>query len=122
MRICYDLDNTLCHSAGGDYDNSTPIDGAKEHLQEMKAQGHTIIIQTARGMGRTNGNEYQAQYLFTAFTNNQLREWGFEFDELFLGKPAADLYVDDKGLRVLQSNPDATYHTVELWAEGRMAI
>ena len=54
MRICYDLDDTLCH--GYPYDIAKPLPGAAEHLARMRSLGYTVIINTARGMGRTNGN------------------------------------------------------------------
>lgn len=112
MRICYDLDNTLC--SGYPYSASKPYPGAAEHLKRMKELGHTIIIQTARGMGRTKGNKYLAYQLFGELTYCQLAEWGFEYDELHLGKLHADLYVDDKGLRVVEYSE--TYKEVEDFA------
>ena len=32
-------------------------------------------------------------------TRMQLIEWGVKFDALFLGKPAGDIYIDDKGIK-----------------------
>jgi len=49
-------------------------------------------------MGRTNNNREMAHDLFFKQTKNQLNEWGVKFHELYLGKPAGDVYVDDKGI------------------------
>ena len=37
--------------------------------------------------------------MFYGFTKNQLIEWGVKHHDLFLGKPAADFYIDDKGIK-----------------------
>ena len=47
-----------------------------------------IIFYTARG-SVTGIN-------WTEVTKDQFKEWGLLFDELKFGKPAADLYIDDK--------------------------
>ena len=60
-------------------------------------QGHTVIYQTARGMGRTNNNVLKSYKLFYAYTANQLDGWGVKYHDLFLGKPNGDIYIDDKG-------------------------
>ena len=53
---------------------------------------------TARGMGRSNNNPHRAIQEFYILTAKQLAEWGCKYHHLFLGKPAADYYVDDKGV------------------------
>jgi capsule biosynthesis phosphatase len=103
MRICFDLDGTLCDGSasmedGTDYSGCAPLQGARNLLRSLRAQGHTVIIQTARGMGSTCGNVGKAQALVAATVFEQLATWGFEYDEIYFGKPSADLYVDDKGL------------------------
>ena len=50
-------------------------------------------------MGRTNNNVVESYKLFYDFTKNQLDQWGVKYHDLFLGKPAADVYVDDKGIK-----------------------
>ena len=32
-------------------------------------------------------------------TTEQLTKWNVKYHDLFLGKPAGDIYVDDKGIR-----------------------
>jgi phosphoserine phosphatase len=53
MRICFDLDNTLC--VGKPYEFAKPLPGAADLLRSLKNKGHTIIIYTARGMGSCTG-------------------------------------------------------------------
>jgi len=33
-------------------------------------------------------------------TNKQLEKWGLKFDELILGKPSYDIFIDDKCFNV----------------------
>jgi len=106
VRICFDLDGTLCDGdvpgpAGTDYTRCQPLPGAANILSSMRKQGHTVIIQTARGMGSAHGNVGAAQAKVAAITFEQLGAWGFEFDEIYFGKPSAELYVDDKGMSAL---------------------
>jgi len=96
MRVCIDLDKTLC--TGHPYKDAVPMLEAKEFLSKLRADGHTIIIHTARGMGRSHGSVSKAIALVGAITFSQLAEWGFEYDELLFGKPAADCYIDDKAI------------------------
>ena len=78
MRICFDLDGTLCDGDrpgedGTDYSRCQPLFGAAGVLRNLRKQGHTVIIQTARGMGRSNNS--------SSYANRA--------------------YVDDKGLSAL---------------------
>lgn len=93
-RYCFDLDETLC--TGYPYELAQPLPKSKWLLHTLRSAGHVVIIQTARGMGSTGGSVGKAQAAWAALTFQQLQEWGFEFDEIYFGKPAADFYVDDK--------------------------
>jgi len=99
MRICVDLDKTLC--TGKPYVEAVPFEGAAEFLRNLKEDGHTIILYTARGMGRNNGDAGKAVADIGLITLKQLEEWGFVYDEIYFGKPAADFYIDDKALLVV---------------------
>ena len=52
---------------------------------------------TARGMGRTNDQKKAYTEMYD-FTKEQLDSWGVKYHQLFLGKPGADLFIDDKGI------------------------
>lgn len=94
MRICFDLDNTLC--TGKPYELAVPFPGIKELLTELKGSGHTIIIQTARGMATASSNPGVCVKNIGKMTLEQLDAWGFVYDEIYFGKPNADVFVDDK--------------------------
>ena len=102
MTYVFDIDGTictkLCELKGQDYNDSLPLRERIDKVNALYDEGHKIIYMTARGMGRYENNRSLAEAEFWAFTNNQLKEWGCKYHELFLGKPAADIYVDDKGM------------------------
>jgi ribonucleotide monophosphatase NagD (HAD superfamily) len=99
MTYVFDIDGTICHSIDGDYDNATPIQDRIDKINYLHEQGNKIIFQTARGMGRSDNSPAYAHSAFYDLTRMQLIEWGVKFDALFLGKPAGDIYIDDKGIK-----------------------
>ena len=94
----FDIDNTICTTYNSDYNNSTPIFYRIGIINSLKEDGHKIIFYTARGMGRYNNDAAKAHNAFYDLTVKQLNNWGVKYDHLFLGKPAGDLYIDDKGI------------------------
>lgn len=100
MTYVFDIDGTLCTKASdSNYDASAPIRERIEVVNALYDSGNTIIMQTARGMGRCNNNPQKAIEKFYAMTAEQLEKWGVKYHSLFLGKPAGDIYVDDKGIK-----------------------
>ena len=97
MTYIFDIDGTICNTVGSDYDNSTPIHERIDFVNQLYSQGNTVIFQTARGMGRTKNNQKEAIEIFYEYTRKQLDSWNVKYHSLFLGKPAGDYYVDDKG-------------------------
>ena len=97
MTYIFDIDGTICNTVGSDYDNSTPIHERIDFVNQLYSQGNTVIFQTARGMGRTKNNQIEAIEIFYEYTRKQLDSWNVKYHSLFLGKPAGDYYVDDKG-------------------------
>lgn len=101
MRIVFDLDGTLCtQTQNGEYEKAKPFSNMIEVVNKLYDLKHTIIIQTARGMGICNGDASNAYEKFFTLTKTQLDLWNVKYHELKLGKVEADLYVDDKSLRV----------------------
>jgi CMP-N,N'-diacetyllegionaminic acid synthase len=90
VRFCIDIDGTICHSSDLDYSVAEPIESAVTKIRELKQQGHYVILFTARGT--MSGIDWRP------VTELQLESWGVPYDELHFGKPAADIYIDDKGL------------------------
>ena len=99
MTYVFDIDGTICTTEGGHYDNSKPIKERIEIVNKLYDDGNTIIFQTARGMGRSGNSFVYAHEAFYELTRTQLIEWGVKFHDLFLGKPAGDIYIDDKGIK-----------------------
>ena len=89
MTYIFDIDGTICYSSNGDYENSVPIESRIKKVNELYDEGNKIIFNTARGMGRTDNSPMFAERLFRKLTEEQL----------FLGKPSGDFYIDDKGIK-----------------------
>lgn len=87
---CFDIDGTICDQVVGDYNLATPKQDRIKKINELAALGHTIKIFTARGS--KSGLDW------TSATKKQLDSWGLVYHELILGKPHADLYIDDKAV------------------------
>ena len=96
-----DIDGTIC--INGDcssckYEGSTPIPERIEKINSLYYEGHTIKYFTARGMGRYNNDAEKARDKFYNLTKMQLDIWGCKYHQLILGKPSADMYIDDKSI------------------------
>ena len=99
MRYVFDLDGTLCTLTDGFYENAVPHTARIEKVNKLFDEGHHITIYTARGMSRCSNDSQKAYVLFEELTRNQLMNWGVKFHDLFLGKPAGDVYIDDKAVK-----------------------
>tara|TARA_R110000824_G_scaffold45728_1_gene132040 strand:+ start:11715 stop:12056 length:342 start_codon:yes stop_codon:yes gene_type:complete len=100
MTYVFDIDGTICTKAVDfDYESCKPMRERIGVINDLYDQGNTIIFQTARGMGRFKNDAQKAIDTFYDMTTSQLDEWGVKHHQLFLGKPAGDIYVDDKGVR-----------------------
>jgi|SRR5210317_1550786 len=90
MIYCFDLDNTLCNTKGNYYEEATPKEERIAFVNKLYSEGHTIIIDTARGCVSGKNWFY--------FTLEQLKGWDVKFHTLRTGvKFGADIFVDDKG-------------------------
>ena len=99
MIYVFDIDGTICTKAVQlDYETSTPLKGRIAVVNKLYDNGNTIIFQTARGMGRFENDAPKAIKTFYEMTAKQLERWGVKYHDLFLGKPAGDIYIDDKGV------------------------
>ena len=99
MTYVFDIDGTICSFTNGDYDLATPYVERIEKVNKLYEEGHTIIFQTARGMGRSKNSVAYARTAFEDMTREQLKRWGVKFHDLFMGKPSGDVYIDDKGMK-----------------------
>jgi len=94
MIYCFDIDGTLCTNTDGGYERAEPYPDVITRVNALYDAGHRIIMYTARGS--TTGINWRE------LTENQLYSWGVKYHELFLGKPTADIYIDDKAVALHQ--------------------
>ena len=91
MIVFVDIDETICYYEGErDYKLAKPYYGRIDKINKLYKEGNTIVYWTARG-SITQINWFQITY-------NQLVEWKCNFHELRMGKPAYDLFIDDKNI------------------------
>lgn len=102
MRIVVDLDD--CLVTGGTapcrYMDSVVVWEYIDKLRELKKAGHTIVLATARGMNRSNGNFITVANAVNAEVTELLAQYGLEdlFSEIHFAKPYGACYVDDKAV------------------------
>lgn len=87
---CFDIDETICRTEGTLYENAVPIYERVARINFLYSQGNIIKFYTARGS--KTGIDWEP------LTREQLRDWGVTYHELNMGKPFADVYVDDKAI------------------------
>jgi len=93
MIIYVDIDNTIFKTSGMDYTFSTPILKNIDKVNSLYDKGHTIVMWTARGS--------LSNKCFFEVTYKQLKDFNVKFHELRMGKPAYDLFIDDKAINSL---------------------
>lgn len=96
--ICFDLDGVLMKTSGNNYFKSKPIKKNIKLVNLLYEKGHTVIIYTARFMGRSNQSIYLAKKKAKKMTIHQLKKFGVKYDKIFFGKPSFDIFVDDKSI------------------------
>ena len=89
-KYCFDLDGTLCTNTEGEYESAVPFPERISKVNALHEEGSNILIFTARGT--VTGIDWRT------LTEKQLAEWGVKYHELRLGKPFADLYIDDRAM------------------------
>lgn len=101
MRICIDLDGTICEmrKPGQTYKDVLPKPGAKEFILNLHNEGHTIIINTARNMQTQGHNLGRVMKNVGKITLEWLDLHDIYYDEIFFGKPNADITIDDRCYR-----------------------
>ncbi len=90
MKIYVDIDETIFKTEGMDYKESKPIKKNIEIVNKLYDDGHDITIWTARGT--VSGLDW------SDLTTKQLKKFGVKYHNLEFGKPAFDLFIDDKVL------------------------
>jgi phosphatidate phosphatase PAH1 len=99
MKYVIDIDGTICDKDDGkSYLSSIPKIDRIKVINQLYDDGNYIVYFTARGMGRYDNNVKLAEENLRYITELQLKEWGCKYHKLFMGKPAGDAYIDDKGI------------------------
>ena len=88
---CFDIDGTICTNTDGNYERAVPFDEVIQKVNRLYDMGHKIIFFTSRG--NTTGIDWRE------LTEKQLSTWQAKYHELIMGKPSADVFVDDKGIQ-----------------------
>ena len=92
MLIYVDIDETICKSPEDrDYSKAVPIPDRINKINGLYDRGDTIFYWTARGT--VSGIDWRE------VTEKQFEEWGVKYHELHFGKPAYDLFIDDKNMK-----------------------
>jgi len=92
-----DLDGVIAElkKDGQDYSTLRINPGALEKLRALKKAGHYIILQTARHMKTTDGDQGKVVARIGKKTLDWLDNHNIPYDEIHFGKPYAELYIDD---------------------------
>jgi hypothetical protein len=94
MKYTVDIDNTICETQGNDYPNSKPLLDRIQKINTLYDAGHEIHYWTARGSN--SGVDW------LQLTLQQLETWGCKYTTAKTGKPAYDVWIDDKAINAEQ--------------------
>jgi capsule biosynthesis phosphatase len=100
FKIAIDLDKTICiqKEPNQSYLDVLPIPNSIETLRDLKNRGYTLIIHTARGMGTYNNDVESVKTNRLPEIIEWLKKWNVPFDEIIVGKPNVDFFIDDKAI------------------------
>jgi len=94
-KFVFDIDGVIALKREDlDYSQAQPNEKMIRIINALHDMGNTIALFTARG--------YVTGIDWSDTTKEQMERWGVKYDELMMGKPNADYYVDDKNLNVDQ--------------------
>ena len=101
-KIIIDLDDTICSTKNGDYENSIPKEKVIKKIKEYKNLGFEIIIYTSRNMRTYKGNVDLIKANTLPIIIKWLKKFDVPYDQIIVGKPwpsFGGFYVDDKAIR-----------------------
>ena len=64
-----------------------PLPGAVDAMRRLRAKGHRLVVYSGRSWAEL------------AMTEDWLRRYKVPYDSILLGKPVADMWVDDRAIR-----------------------
>ena len=93
--IMIDIDGTICtEERAFERPLAKPLVGSVEAVIIFKKNGHTVIFNTARGW-----EQYK-------ITKKWLDDNGFLYDQIIMGKPIVDIFIDDRACEFTGWNVD----------------
>ena len=101
-KIVIDLDDTICTTKNGDYNNSLQKIEVIKKLRKYKEIGFEIIIHTSRNMRSYKGNIGLINANTVPIIIKWLDKHEVPYDQIIFGKPwpcNGGFYVDDKSIR-----------------------
>ena len=93
MKYVIDIDGTICKEEG-EVIGREPYMDRIEQINKLYDDGHEIVFYTARGLKSGRGEKH-----YRPITEQQLKEWGVKYHDLWFKKHDATHYIDDKALR-----------------------
>lgn len=90
---CFDMDGVICEEDSKNYSKRTPNLTTIYIMKMLVMKGKTVIIHTGRHI------------LNLKVTKAWLEKHNVLYTHLQFGKPVADVYIDDKGLRFKEWTP-----------------
>ncbi len=96
--ICFDIDGVICKTKKNYYSKSKPNKKLIKYINSLFEKGYYIKIFTARYMGRFNDDSKKVKVYGFKKIEHQLDKWKLKYNELIIGKPSYDFFIDDKNL------------------------
>lgn len=100
-KLVVDIDNTICTTENGDYENSKPVKSIIRKLNQLYDKSWYIILFTSRNMRTHANNIGRINALTLPLLIKWLEKHGVQYHEIHVGKPWAQngFYVDDRAIR-----------------------
>jgi len=105
-KIGVDIDGTLSTIKQSDqtYADVKMLPGADKALKELKDAGHEIILYTARHMQSCGHNVGLVTKRVGSITTNWLKQNNITYDQIFFGKPNANITIAPNVIRFFEWN------------------
>jgi|TARA_B100001971_G_C18149263_1_gene514868 uncharacterized HAD superfamily protein len=91
QTYCFDIDGTIC-TTNCEYKDAKPFNQVIKLINKLYSSGNKIILFTSRGS--KSGKDW------FEFTKNQINNWGIKYHKLIMGKPQADIFIDDRAINI----------------------
>lgn len=103
MNFVFDIDETISRwNEDRDYLNFVPDLAMIDKINALYNQGHYITLHTARGMRSMNRDLIRIISELRPPLVEWLKKNGVNYNELIMGKPYGDYYIDDKNISIDQ--------------------